>query len=59
MSTTLAETDARPKIREAAESPTAKREPIWPVLVVSLGGLATLAWGGLLVWVFGRAVGGF
>jgi len=61
MSTTLIDTDAGvgSKNIRAAETSVAKRAPIWPILIISLGLLATLAWDGFLAWEVGRMAGVF
>jgi hypothetical protein len=64
MSTTIADTDASvgPEViqRPVASTPAkakVRRDPIWPILVVSLGLLASLAWSGFLGWMVGRMTG--
>jgi hypothetical protein len=34
-----------------------ERHPHWPVLSISLGLLASLAWNGSLAWIAGRTIG--
>jgi len=61
MSTILADIDASVGSNgiQAAEKSVAKRAPIWPILVISLGLLASIAWSGFLAWVVGRMIGVF
>ena len=63
MSTTLTDTDPSEQIiqgaAEASVAVKAKRDPIWPILVISLGLLASLAWSGFLAWAVGRVIGVF
>jgi hypothetical protein len=48
--------DAVPK----NEAPHIHRPPaIWPVVAIGIGGLATLAWNGFLLWHTARAVIGW
>ncbi|MGZ3411498.1 MAG: hypothetical protein ACXWJW_06155 [Xanthobacteraceae bacterium] len=35
---------------------SAPRRPFWPVAVLAVGGLLTLAWDGFLLWQFARVV---
>ena len=60
MSTTL-ETDASAgsKSTEAAGTSVARRAPIWPILTISLGLLATVTWDAFLAWAVGRMIGAF
>ena len=60
MSTTLTDTDPSVQIIQRAAKASiavkAKRDPIWPALVVTMGLLASLAWSGLLGWVVYRMI---
>jgi hypothetical protein len=62
MRATVIDTDAasvRSKSIRAAKTSAPKRGPIWPILVISSGLLATLAWDGFLAWAVGRMIGAF
>jgi hypothetical protein len=51
---------ARNEIAEEAAKPPskgAKRRHDWPLVVITLGLLATLTWSGFLVWAAGRLIG--
>ena len=48
--------DTAPKERAA---PTARRFAIWPMVMIGIGGVATLAWNGFLLWHTARAVIGW
>jgi hypothetical protein len=37
----------------------ARRTAIWPVVAIAIGGLATVAWNGFLIWHTARAVFGW
>ena len=56
-------TDTEPTLRTrivqrpADASAVAKPDPVWPVLVVAGGLVASLAWSGLLAWISGRLIG--
>ena len=43
---------------EKAKSAT-QRGNVWPIVMISAGGLATLAWNGFLIWHTARAVIGW
>jgi hypothetical protein len=63
MSTILADADASVrsnvihKVGETSDAVKAKRDPIWAILVLTLGLLSSLAWSGFLAWVVGRTIG--
>jgi hypothetical protein len=40
-------------------APVAQRGNVWPIVMISIGGLATLAWNGFLIWHTARAVLGW
>jgi hypothetical protein len=48
------ETEKPPEAPIAAK---AKRGPIWPVLIIIIGLLCTLGWGGFLAWAIFRMIG--
>ncbi len=39
--------------------PAQRRMAIWPVVMIGMGGIATLAWNGFLIWHTARALIGW